>query len=139
MWSQHSVSGRETNESGLPTTSINLFIWFRCPDDALVVQELAKLRKQQKAEQKAVDNLFRNKIPAPNTGQGNADASVNASGTAPPQDTTSTGTQRYTTGETWFFGVGKFLMELLLNLLHALGLLPKSSPSSASRNIDREL
>lgn len=121
------------NAHGLPKTLINQFIWCRCADDVLVIQELAKLRKQLKAEQKAVDNLFRNKIPTPSTGRGDGDASMNRSGTTPPQEATTAETQRYTTGETWFFCVGKFLIAYLLNLLHALGILPKSSASTASK------
>lgn len=40
----------------------------RRPSDTLVVQEIARVRKQQKEEDAAVAQLFRNKLPAGSSG-----------------------------------------------------------------------
>lgn len=89
------------------------------------------MRRQQREEQKAVDDLFRNKIPAPQVspdagGPSNTqfNAYAEAIATSP----------RLTTGETWFFSLGQSILDFLLHVLRALGLLRKVPAAQAARS-----
>lgn len=104
----------------------------RCPDDVLVSQELAKLRKQHKAEQKAVDDLFRNKMPAPKATPGTGDSAKENYHSKAAQISAIDDAQRYTAGETWFYAMAKVVIEFLSSILRALGLAPKVTASANS-------
>lgn len=106
----------------------------RCPDDKLIAQGLAKVRRQQREEQKAVDNLFRNKIPAPQVSPdagGPSNTQFNAYAASAEAIATS---PRLTTGETWFFSLGQSILDFLLHVLRALGLLRKVPAAQAARS-----
>lgn len=104
----------------------------RCPDDVLVSQELTKLRKQQKAEQKAVDDLFRNKMPAPKATPGIGDSTNENYHSTAAQRSAINDAQRYTAGETWFYAMAKVVIEFLSSVLRALGLATKVTASANS-------
>lgn len=104
----------------------------RCPDDVLVSQELTKLRKQQKAEQKAVDDLFRNKMPAPKATPGIGDSTNENHHSNAAQRSAINDAQRYTAGETWFYAMAKVVIEFLSSVLRALGLATKVTASANS-------
>lgn len=92
------------------------------------------MRRQQKQEQKAVDDLFRNKMPAPPVTADGADAAKEAGA----RDVAGAGTggpQKLTAGETWFFALGQVVLDFLLSVLRALGLLrtdPRTDKTASS-------
>jgi hypothetical protein len=98
---------------------------YRQPNDAMVAQEIARVKKLQKEQDAAVANLFRNKLPA-------APKSV-----ADPVDTPEpmqTSTERTADTELSSFGIFSiitFFLSLIQRILSSIGI--RISDSSASQ------
>lgn len=87
--------------------------WAVCrrPSDTLVVQEIAKVRRQQKENDAAVAKLFRNKLPAGSSGLSDpADSAMLAGVTG---STMSSGARFYGTVYTWFLSLFEWLLSII--------------------------